>query len=295
MFRTLLAISTGGICTFGLWAQQDVQDEKQITVEVRSSDTADPAKLLKEMQELRVQLLSVLGANHPAVRKVDAQIRQMSAEGSLAENVFAPRVVQRDASGGWSVHSGTSSTWLSEADGTLAVPFIFYSDAANADPSGARQVFVAPPSANVANVNLADSTKRASLNSEFSAKLASLRSKWASETDDGKKTVLEELKTTIAAQFDMDLKRRKQQVESLEKKLEELKQQVEKREGLRDKFVQNLTEYTEMEWEGVSLQSERPTSVFTAPISRPLPTVTPGVSAPPSLIPSISNDPFGGR
>ncbi|MBL8888439.1 MAG: hypothetical protein JNL67_00565 [Planctomycetaceae bacterium] len=276
MFRTLLAISTGGLCTIGVWSQQEVQEEKQITVEVRSSDSADPEKLLREMHELRSQLLTVLGANHPAVRRVDAQIRQMSAEGSLAENVFAPRVIQGNASGVWSGNPEVGGVWLSSAEGSLAAPFIFDPEGVAVETNGVRQIFMAPSS-----VNLGNPTNGAAPNAEFRAKLATLRAKWtSSESEEAKKTVLEELRTTIATQFDTDLQRRKQQVESLEKKLEDLRKQVEKRESLRDKFVENLTEHTEMEWEGVSLQTERPTGVFSGQISRPLPPVVPGVAAP---------------
>lgn len=294
MLRTLLAISTGGLCTFGLWAQQEVQDEKQITVELRSNDAGDPAKLLREMKELRVQLVSVLGANHPAVRTVDTQIRQMSGEGSLAENVFAPIVVPGNAADALSVSPGAAWAWSSEADGAFPAPFMFDADGATADVNSVRRVFRASPSVNSANFNLTNATNGAAPNSEFRAKLASLRAKWTSaESEDSKKTVLDELKATIETQFDTDLQKRKQQVDSLEKKLEELKKQVQKRESLRDKFVQNLTEHTEMEWEGVSLQSERPT-VFGVPLPRPMPPGVPEVAAP-DAPPATNSSPEGSR
>jgi hypothetical protein len=266
VFRTLLALSTGGLGTFGLWCFQDGPSENRMTVEMRataeSDEVVDAAKMVREMQELRGQLLSVLGQNHPAIRKLDTQILEMSAEGSLAENLFAPRIMRGAPLAAWSpdvvpntvpgIVNGSEPLLAAGIDGA-GVPLLFDPGTRPAEFNSVRQVFMTP------------STSA----SEFGGKLAALRQKWTEAKDDpARQAVVNELKTTIATQFDADLVKRKQQIETLEKKLGELRKQVEKRESVRDEFVQNLAWHTEMEWEGISLHSGETTEVFSGPVFR---------------------------
>ncbi|MDP1560930.1 MAG: hypothetical protein Q8M16_06000 [Pirellulaceae bacterium] len=276
MFRTLIALSTGGLCTLGLCFPQDLPVKNEITVEMRATssqdEVSDPAKIAAELRELRSQLLTVLGPNHPAVRKIDVQIRQITTEGSLAENLFAPQIVR---SLGGALQGGAEDGWLVAQGVDGADLMIHGSENMPSEFNVNRRVFVGPGSNNI--VAFAAESGR---NFDFGGALAALRQKWDGASDDAaRQTVIEELKKSITEQFDADLARRRQQVDDLEKKLGELRKQIAKREDRRDDFVQVLTKHTEMEWEGISLQSNRREGVFTGPMIRQRASVAPVTSS----------------
>lgn len=291
MIRTWLALTTGGLCTFGFWFQQDVPLEKQMVVELRAAVSGDegddPAKIVTEMRDLRAQLVAVVGANHPAVRKIDARILQMSASGSLAENFFGHRVVASQNIANWpAASSNATEAWLVanrglEATGTTTT--IFGSEINPAEFNASRQIFMTHPSVSIANLS-AESGRSVG----FGDKLSDLRKKWTDCEDhaEDRQAVIAELKTSITEQFDADLIKRRQQVEELEKKLGELRKQIEKREGLRDVFVQTLTTYTEMEWEGISLLPARREGVFSTPGMRSTIPNRPASVSPAAVVPA---------
>lgn len=287
MLRTLLALSTGGLFTFGFWFQQDAETGNQRTVEVQATvsadEIADPTKMVAEMRELRTQLAFVVGPNHPAVRKIDSRILQMSATGSLAENFFGPRVVH-----GMSIAPGQagfgipSEALLGRIDGggPRGSSIAMGPDGIPVELNMTRSTSTSPLSWNVAPF-----TPALERNGGFGEKLAELRKKWSEsdEASEARQTVLDELKTAITEEFDTDLAKRRQQLEDLEKKLSELRKHIEKRENSRDEFVTILTKYTEMEWEGISLQSGRREGMFPAPTTRP------ARSIPPNLLPASAD------
>jgi hypothetical protein len=291
MIRTWLALTTGGLCTFGFWYQQDVPPEKNIVVELRTAvsadEGADPAKMLAEMRDLRAQLVAVVGANHPAVRKIDARILQMSASGSLAENFFGHQVVASQNTASWPAAPGNpGEAWLMAARGTEGAgttTTVFGSDLNPTEFNASRHMFMTHPSVSVANLS-AESGR----SMKFRDKLSGLRKKWTDCVDntDGRQAVINELNTAIKEEFDADLDIRRQQVDELEKKLGELRKQIEKREGLRDDFVQTLTRFTEMEWEGISLLPARREGVFSAPGIRPPALNRPSSVSPAAVVPA---------
>lgn len=289
MLRTLLTLSTGGLCALGVWFQQDEPAEKsEFTVELRATtsqdEVADATKIAAELQELRSQLLTVLGPNHPAVRKIDVQIRQITAEGSLAENLFAPQIVQFRGPGAMMPGQGgawVGDAWMFSQSGDAASPMFLATEDAPVELDVTRQVVTGPMTSALAGVQV--DTARAF---GFGSVLAALRQKWEkSDSDETRQAVVEELKQTITEQFDADLARRRQQVDDLEKKLGELRKQIEKREARREDFVQVLTQHTEMEWEGISLQSEQRTRVITAPNARQRALLNRGIEAPATTTP----------
>jgi hypothetical protein len=107
----------------------------------------------------------------------------------------------------------------------------------------------------------------------LSRQTAELKEKWdAADNDEQRNQVIGELRQVIASQFDADLNRRRQQFADLEQKLQQLRQQIEKRESKRDDFVEVLARHTEMEWEGISLPtSQGGRTIFAAPTTLPTP------------------------
>jgi hypothetical protein len=300
MLKPLVSFVTGTLCTLGLWFCQEPDGEKRIVVGVVSSEdldeSRDPAQLIAEMQELRAQLVAVLGPLHPTTRMLDARILQMSQPRSIAE-----WVVESSASGSQIYEAATTSPWLSPAQAPTAgftfapqpgiptMPFIPEGGAAQPlfdSHEGWPNHFVlsAKNLPSIYTDRLARVT--AGPTSGLGQRIADLRQQWSNATDEAQKTaLLSELRTAIAEQFDADLASRREQVSNLEAKLNELRKQIEKRESRRDEFVDVLTKHTEMEWEGISLRKNNATALPSELRYQPA-TTAPASTAPASTAPA---------
>lgn len=291
MLKPLVSFVTGTLCTLGLWFCQEPDGEKRIVVGVVSSEdldeSRDPAQLIAEMQELRAQLVAVLGPLHPTTRMLDARILQMSQPRSIAEWVV-------EASSGQQVYeSAYPSNWLNASD-TPPTSFTFAMEPGVSSPTLIQAGEPLPPQFAAQNPwSFGDSTPSiyaerlarvtAGPASGLGQRIADLRQQWSDAADEaGKQALLTELRAAIAEQFDSDLARRREQVTALEAKLNELRQQIEKRESRRDEFVDVLTKHTEMEWEGISLRKNNAMTVPYESIYRPASAAPSAPAAPPS-------------
>lgn len=277
MLKSMASFVTGTLCTLGLWFCQETQGEKRVVVGVVSSDdgdmSRDPDQLIAEMQELRAQLVAVLGPLHPTTRMLDARILQMSQPRSIAELVVGPtedaEVYEAFNMSAWAPAQVTPHNWtFSYPPGADATPRIWAQRAVTSER------LVSSYADRLAKVT---GEPAAGLGQQ----IADLRQQWTETSDEEQRQdLLTKLRTAISEQFDADLARRREQVTSLEAKLDELRKQIEKRESRRDEFVDVLTKHTEMEWEGISLRKGNAMAVPFDSIYRPATAAPPAPESP---------------
>jgi len=180
--------------------------------------------------------VAVLGPLHPTTRMLDARILQMSQPRSIAELVVAPtedaEVYEAFNMSAWAPAQVTPHNWtFSYPPGVDATPRIWVQGSERLVSSYADRL---------AKVTGEPATG-------LGQKIADMRQQWTETSDEAQRqNLLTKLRTAISEQFDADLARRREQVTSLEAKLDELRKQIEKRESRRDEFVDVLTKHTEM-------------------------------------------------
>lgn len=294
MLKPLISFVTGTLCTLGLWCCQEPAGEKRVVVGVVSSDDQeeahDSAQLVAEMQELRAQLVAVLGPLHPTTRMLDARILQMSQPRSIAELVVEPteehRLYEARNLSAWAAARGPSEGWS-----LAALPVLPGMPAEwNEQPPRWHQ----EAGDHSAGFTLSDGVLLARTSAEpttgLGQRIAELRQQWSEAKDEEQQqTVLANLRTSISEQFDADLQRRRDQVASLESKLDELRKQIEKREARRDEFVDVLTKHTEMEWEGISLRKNNSPNLPFGSVYRQAPAPASAPRGPAPAAPVIPN------
>jgi hypothetical protein len=238
-----------------------------------SQDTApDLERVLQEMKELRAQLLAVVGANHPATRTIDARILQMTARGTaMAENLLNQSFVPLDSQSFDPLVSLAERGLFNRTAGLGPVTLEgFVGPEPDADLASPQSTWLWSPHT---LPQVAWAVGQPPGRTALSRQTAELKEKWdAADNDEQRNQVIGELRQVIASQFDADLNRRRQQFADLEQKLQQLRQQIEKRESKRDDFVEVLARHTEMEWEGISLPtSQGGRTIFAAPTTLPTP------------------------
>ncbi len=267
MTRTLLLLTVGS-----LFLMQDpagtTQRQESIVSRVRTGPVDEANKrLVHELRELRNQLVTVYGESDPIVKKVDRQIVVNSAKNALiVDRLLDVPFVQlefgSEPGADPGIANGTESfdsrrVWFNELPqvvaGVPAVPPV--PGVSQWGPFG-DQGFV--PASGII---------RATGGSVFDKKMDDLRRRWLQATEAPQKEAIgQELRSTFEQQFDADLEQRRQQFAELEKKLAELRQQIEKREAMRDEFVQVHSRHTELTWDGISLPNgKRTTTVIAKP------------------------------
>lgn len=282
LLKSFLTLSTGGLCTVSFWLLQEsdsrpVQD-RQVQIEVRAAKTQDgeldPERMLHELKDLRVQLLATVGENHPATRTIDARIMQLSARGAaMAETLLATRAAPPASLRGTAVYDfARSNAGFGVEGGTLADVSTVYGVANGPAILGVDSLPATAITWGVPGMSGVPGTWGVPGGpTELGRKTSELRQKWEAVAEPAQRDeVVGELRQAIAQQFDADLDRRRQQVAELETKLQQLRQQIEKRESKRDDFVEVLTRHTEMEWEGISLPSGQRTRVLSSPPPAPV-------------------------
>jgi hypothetical protein len=248
------------------------QDSERLETTVTSGFVAPPGvdfsaafqehqKRVKELRDLREQLLATLGPQHPALAQIERQIVLHSAKGQwLVEQtqedmppVHGSQKVRRP----YRVES--PDTIVAGERFGLAAPLEGFTWEVR--PTTIEMFSAPAPAA---------PTRATSATAQLGHSIQGLSQRWKSNEDEAQREeIVNELKSEIGTYFDSDLNQRREQLASLEKRLEELRRQIQKRESLRDRFIDTMSHQIEMQWEGITLPTTQ-TLDRPAPPSRPI-------------------------
>lgn len=216
---------------------------------------------VKELRDLREQLLATLGPQHPALAPIERQIVLHSAKGQwLVEQI---QEEQPPVHGSQKVRRPyrveSPDTIVAGERLSLTAPLEGFTWEVR--PTTIEMFSTPAPAA---------PTRATSATAQLGHSIQGLSQRWkANEDETQREEIVNELKSEIGTYFDTDLNQRREQLASLEKRLEELRRQIQKRESLRDRFIDTMSHQIEMQWEGITLPTTQ-TLDRPAPPSRPI-------------------------